>query len=326
MDVYIDIGSTNIKWKDTKDGKVRTTPFPAPIKSGEGRFEVPAEEILERVRSLVCGAARAFVSVQMHGYVLMKRGQAVTDYVSWRDERGKDLSPAFALTKEYGVDIKPNLPRLSLQAQTTEFDEFCTLGSYLAYRLTGNNSTHITDAAPSGFYNVCKREKDAVPFRLPNERYKVERIGRYGATEIYTPVGDQQAAILGAVGKDFDGYVLNLGTAGQLCCIAKGFETGEFESRPYFGGGTLCTVTRLAGGGEIKDYADGEIEDRLVEEYGLAIKRLPKRDKILATGGVVKYRRELLCKVLERLGVEYAFNEDCDALAGLEKIAKGEEE
>lgn len=80
----------------------------------------------------------------MHGYVLLKEGREATGYISWRDERGKDLPPDFALTEEYGVRIKPNLPRLSLQAQSVAADEFCTLGSYLVYRLTGKNTTHVT--------------------------------------------------------------------------------------------------------------------------------------------------------------------------------------
>lgn len=320
--LYIDIGSTNIKWK--RDGDVRQTPFPAPVVSKDGRFEVDAEEIFKIVRSLIEENDRVFLSVQMHGYVLLKDGVPVTNYVSWRDERGVNTTPNFTLSKEYGVDIKPNLPRLSLQTQTVEYDEFCTLGSYLVYRLTGINATHITDAAPSGFYNVFAKEREKTAFKLPIGSYTIKAIGRYGNAEIYTPVGDQQAAILGAVGKDFQGYVLNLGTAAQLCEILDGFVCGEFESRPYFDGKTLCTVTRLIGGGVIAEHTDEELYERLVEDYGKALKKLPVCSRLVATGGLVKYRKELLCKVLDRLGVNYSFNENCDALAGLEIVSKGE--
>ena len=320
--LYIDIGSTNIKWK--RDGVVQQTPFPAPILSSDGRFEVDAEEIFDIVRSLIEDSDRVFFSVQMHGYVLLKDGKAVTNYISWRDERGANCTPNFTLTKEYGVDIKPNLPRLSLQMQTVEYDEFCTLGSYLVYRLTKINATHITDAAPSGFYNVCARTQEKTTFKLPIASYSINPIGNYGNAEIYTPVGDQQAAILGSVGKDFKGYVLNLGTAAQLCEILDGFASGEFESRPYFDGKTLCTVTRLPGGGVIAQYTDEELFERLVKEYGIALKKLPTCDRLVATGGLVKYRKALLCKVLDELGVSYSFNESCDALAGLEILSKGE--
>ena len=116
MDLYIDIGSTNIKWSHGKTaGKI---PFPAAFDAAYPRYEVRADEIFSIVLNLIDThrPQRAFFSVQMHGYVLLKEGREATGYISWRDERGKDLPPDFALTEEYGVRIKPNLPRLSLQA------------------------------------------------------------------------------------------------------------------------------------------------------------------------------------------------------------------
>ncbi|MBQ8885217.1 MAG: hypothetical protein IJY62_02450 [Clostridia bacterium] len=329
MDLFIDIGSTNFKWAFSDfPEKTYATPFPAPLRAEYPYFEVSASAISSLVKDVIDKSQpqRVFFSVQMHGYVLLKNGCPVTEYVSWRDERGASFSPAFTLTKEHGVDLKPNLPRLSLEAQTVEFDEFCTLGSYLVKSLTGINATHITDAAPSGFYNVKTRTAEEVPFRLPEALYSVDAVGMYGSSEIYSPIGDQQAAVLGAtqaVG-GFDGYILNLGTAGQLCLVEKGFVSGEFESRPYFSGRTLCTITRLPGGGVISKHTDGEIAERLVEEYGAARKKLPVRDKVLATGGLVKYRRELIETVLGRLGLRYEMNSESDALAGLSILAKGE--
>ena len=322
MNIYIDVGSTNIKWKYDNDC-AHYIPFPLPCVNEGVCFEVRAEEIFRIVQSLLRGAQRAFLSVQMHGYVLLKNSKEVTNYISWRDERAKNFAPNFTIDKEYGVDIKPNLPRLSLQTQKVSFDQFCTLGSYLIYRLTGKNETHISDAAPSGFYNVHHGTREPVPFALPNAQYTVKAVGRYENTEIYTPVGDQQASILGA-GNHFDGYILNLGTAGQLCCIENGFCQGEFESRPFFDGKTLCTVTRLLGGEVIAQYDDREIEERLVKDYKSALKKLPTRNKLLVTGGVVQYRKKLLCRVLDQLSLPYCFNIGSDALKGLEIIAKGE--
>lgn len=162
MDLYIDIGSTNIKWSHGKTaGKI---PFPRrPLTRRIRATRSARTEIFSIVLNLIDThrPQRAFFSVQMHGYVLLKEGREATGYISWRDERGKDLPPDFALTEEYGVRIKPNLPRLSLQAQSVAADEFCTLGSYLVYRLTGKNTTHVTDAAASGFYNVKTGARDA---------------------------------------------------------------------------------------------------------------------------------------------------------------------
>lgn len=325
MDIFIDIGSTNIKWK-TSGGAVNKMPFPSPYLCENGKFEVDAQEIIDIIKSIIQreNPNRAFFSVQMHGYVLLNKGKSISGYVSWRDERAKNLKPEFELCKDFGVDIKPNLPRLSLQAQTIEFDCFCTLGSYISYCLTGNNKTHITDGAPSGFYNVNNKTAVKTTFELPKVCYDVECVGEYNGVKIYSPIGDQQCALLGAVGYEYDGLVLNLGTAGQMCCIQKGFAVGEFESRPYFNGCTLCTVTRLIGGGEIVKYSDEEILPRLICDYQTAKNKLPAKNKILATGGVVKYRKNLLKKTLDSLQMNYAFNEECDALEGLEIIAKGE--
>ena len=323
MDVYIDIGSTNVKWVYS-NGKVNKIPFPAPVINQNGIFEVDPELIYQIVEKLVNGANRAFLSVQMHGYVLLQNGKAVTNYISWRDERASGITPNFELIKEYGVDIKPNLPRLSLQTQTVEFNCFCTLGSYLTYRLTGNNKTHISDGAPSGFFNVKQKSAVKTNFELPKVSYSVEVVGEYNGTKIYTPIGDQQSAILGAVGQNYNGLILNLGTAGQMCCIENGFISGDFESRPYFNGNTLCTVTRLIGGGVIASESDQQILPKLIKDYSLALKKLPQKPIITVTGGVVNYRKPLLEKVLLALGVNYTFNAECDALKGLEIIAKGE--
>ncbi len=324
MDVFIDIGSTNVKWSYS-NGKVNKIPFPAPVVCENGKFEVNPELIYEIVEKLIKGVNRAFLSVQMHGYVLLKNGKAVTNYISWRDERASGIMPNFELSKEYGVDIKPNLPRLSLQTQTVDFDCFCTLGSYLAYRLTDNNKTHISDGAPSGFYNVKQKNAVKTNFELPKVSYSVEVVGEYNGTKIYTPIGDQQSAILGAVGQNYNGLILNLGTAGQMCCIESGFVAGEFESRPYFNGNTLCTVTRLIGGGTISKYSDEEILYKLIQDYSVALKKLPPKSELTVTGGLVNYRRNLLEKVLNALKVNYVFNAECDALEGLKIIAQGED-
>ena len=324
-DLYIDVGSTNVKWMESNSPTLHLVAFPPAEREEYPYYEVCHEKIFEKIKTIIetCNANRVFFSVQMHGYVLLKNGKAVTPYISWRDERGKFLTPNFNLTKEYGVDIKPNLPRLSLQAQTVDFDEFCTLGSYLVYRLTGENVTHITDGAASGFFNVKEKTCDKVNFKLPRVTYSVKAVGYYKNTIICTPVGDQQATVLGSVEKDYEGIVLNLGTAGQMCCIKKGFVSGNYESRPFFNGKTLCTVTRLIGGGIIAERSDEELEQMLIQDYKTAKDNLPQNKEMIVTGGVVKYRKKLLCNVLDKLNVNYKFNQQCDAINGL-KMLQGE--
>ena len=147
---------------------------------------------------------------------------------------------------------------------------------------------------------------------------------RYFGSEIYTPVGDQQSAIKGVIsfmGED-DCYILNMGTATQLCLLEDGFVSGDFESRPFFGGKTLCTVTGLLGGRYIATKSDEELVNELYENYLSAMKRLPKKDVLVATGGVVKHREQLIERVVEKFGINCILNDECDALFGLKNISR----
>lgn len=322
-DLYLDIGSTSIKWKTGDNPAIRTTAFPLPFRGNPPYYEVDGNGIYAVVENVIRTERpkRLFLSVQMHGYVLLKRGECVTGYVSWRDERGASQMPEFSLTAEYGVGIKPNLPRLSLQTQTVEADEFCTLGSFLVRKLTGNNRTHITDAAASGFYNVRRRTQDECAYALPQASYCVEEAGVYNGCAVFTPVGDMQAAVLGGTaGMSVPrAYLLNLGTAGQLCALSDEFTRGEFESRPFFHGKTLCTVTRIKGGDYLMREGD---EDTLFAEYAAALKRLPAREEILVMGGAANYHREKLERVLKRLALPYRFCEGGEALNGLKILSE----
>ena len=333
--LLIDIGSTNIKWTtddNTSELKVCKTAFPKSKQLPPPYFEVQLEKIIYIIDDIINSSKNIkniFISTQMHGYVLADQDyNPITDYISWQDERAALIEFPYIITKEQGVDLKPNLPRASVfalsQLNPEKYQkayEFFTLGSYIAYYLTNNNATHITDAAPSGFYNVVTRQAEKTQFRLPVASYDVEIVGRYKGINVFSPVGDQQAAILGC-GAQTDTYILNLGTAGQLCAISDTFIKGDFESRPYFFDKTLCTVTRLMGGKVIQNYQGQDLEDKLTQNYLNAIKKLPKKAKILVTGGVVNYQKQLLTEVLKNIGLPYTFNETADALNGLKILAE----
>lgn len=339
--LLIDLGSTNIKYRLSEGENVSShgsVPFPSPCLEDGIRFEVPLGKILDAVGKILTenAADELFLSVQMHGFILADReSRALTEYISWRDKRGKDYCFQAVIPKDSGESAKPNLPFLSLRSireKNAELYEkaahFFTLGSYLSFFLTGKNVAHITDVAASGFYNVRERSLQDSPYhvRVPEASYRVLPIGNYRGACVFTPCGDQQCAVLGAGARE-DEYVLNLGTAAQLCCPAKGYVEGDFESRPYFGGNTLCTVTGLIGGGEMLKFSGDEetLTERLYENYAAAMTRLPRRGGLLITGGVVGYRRETLCRVAERLKLPYRFHEGTDALEGLEKLSKEQE-
>lgn len=324
-DLFLDIGSTNIKWRRGGEDVIHQVAFPLPVVDKTPRFEVAPDAVVQVVSEIIDAVlpARVFFAVQMHGYLLLRKGRVVTNYISWRDERGARCLPDFTLTPEYGVGLKPNLPRLSLLAPHEAADELCTLGSYLVRLLTGYNRTHITDAAATGFYNVVRGTADRSHLLLPEAAYAVECAGKYRGCKVYTPVGDMQAAVFGGTAGHDAGryYLLNLGTAGQMCVLSEKFTAGDFESRPYFHEKTLCTVTRLPGGAALRT---GSAAERRVFAAACAdaLRRLPQRRGILAMGGTALAHRAWLEPILKDTGLPMVFCAGGEAVRGLELLSE----
>ncbi len=330
--LFLDVGSTNIKSMVCAGGacgSVSRVPFPPPAAEGAHLYEVDIGEIVARVLKIVdeSDCDELYISTQMHGYLLADaRRRPVTRYISWQDCRAAACGVRVAVGAESGTSMKPNLPRAGVEAIAREQPEvyasaaeFFTLGSYLAFVLTGRNVTHITDAAASGYYNVRERTASACGLRLPEALYEVAAVGERRGMRIFAPMGDQQCAVLGAGGGN--ALVLNLGTAAQMCTVADAFVSGDFESRPYFGGKTLCTVTGLSGGKRLASLTDADA-DALGREYAAAAARLPARSRLLVTGGAAAYHRALIERAVKKIGLPCAFNEGADALTGLKIISE----
>lgn len=64
---------------------------------------------------------------------------------------------------------------------------------------------------------------------------------------IYTPVGDFQAALAGAMLREGE-LSLNVSTGSQLSMLLPRFGTGAFQTRPYFDGQFLATITSIPAG------------------------------------------------------------------------------
>ena len=333
--LLVDVGSTSVKWRESGPsgiGGVGKTPFPARLDLPEPFWEVKAEQIVRIVKDILRRSEAAFVliSTQMHGWLLGDgKGNILTNYISWQDRRAGLFPYPFVLPAEYGVGLKENLPRASVAATEklcpelfSRAKEFFTLGSFLSWMLTGQNMTHLTDAAASGFFQVRTLEPVSCGLRLPKVAAELTAVGSYEGKTIFTPVGDQQASVCGAGGTAED-YILNLGTAGQMCAISPDFVSGDFEARPYFGGKTLCTVTGLPGGKVIRAEEDSPaLEEELTRRYRDALAKLPKRTKMLVTGGTLKFYRPLVERTIAKCGVPLTFNEGADALDGLFQLGK----
>lgn len=325
--LLLDVGSSFIKYSfyDSVKGElfdICSVPFPSPCVCDGVKFEVAVGDIKEAVMRIFdegaeYGCSAAFISVQMHGYVLKKDG-AFSNYVSWQDKRGADAVKVLShldLT-ECGTAVKANLPLVSLYGKSNaEGAEFFTLGSYLAFALTGKNVTHVSDGCASGFF---KKSGDAAHIEgfegliLPTVTSRIISIGEYRNISVYTPLGDHQISFLGSGIAD-DELLLNVGTAVNISCLQKkGLpKTRGVEYRPYFSDDDLVTVTGIKS-------KDANLAERIKDALSLFSS---KKRIIIGGGGAVGAYAELECEI-HKMGFSVALMEKNVGMSGLVRIAR----
>ena len=216
---------------------------------------------------------------QMHGFVYATQCKA-NKYVSWQDMRCLNMASEKSenymdlLRKKFsyeemkccGVYIKPSLGMCNLWTlfQTenlTRNGELYTLGSYILSKLTGKNTCHPQNAAPLGFFNVLESKWDYriikdcgfQDLRLPaiaQDDFKpVGELLSNGLTlTVFPDYGDQQSSVLGSMA-DYGDAVINISTGAQVVVPTRTFAASiEYETRPYFEGTFIKTISNMPGG------------------------------------------------------------------------------
>jgi len=249
-------------------------------------FEISASQLVDMVKKLIDGYTKQYdhvagiiFSTQMHGFVYSIPGRPDT-YISWQDMRClnpmKDGGQSYMshlqdlFSKEEMVDcgvyIKPSLGLCNLYALLNSDEsigrdgELFTLGSYIIAKLTGNNVCHMTNAAPLGLANVVTHDwdksitrkagfDDIIFPRIAKSDFEV--CGTYLSNgqelAVYPDFGDQQTAILGCMAGNHD-VVVNVATASQVSSTTEIFLSGNYETRPYFEGGYINTISNMPAG------------------------------------------------------------------------------
>lgn len=286
----------------------------------EGFFEIEADGIYQKVRELLDEALALFpieallFSTQMHGFVYSVLGKEDV-YVSWQDARCTEKRKGSSISyleylktivpgewmQDCGVPLKPSLGMCNLYALLQEEaalpmeGTLYTLGSYLNVRLGGKNICHPSNAAPLGLMSQSRGmwhqelltllgfDKISLPWIAQEDFADCGRaqIGE-SSIRLYPDYGDQQVSVLGAMAKEKN-VLINIATASQISCLSEKFIPGEYESRPYFGGRYLNTISNMPGGRNfavltdfLKDCAQvlcqrelstGWIWDRIKENY-----------------------------------------------------------
>jgi len=326
--LLIDVGSTFIKYCvfDTslkQELCFDKISFPDALLDDGVHYIVSSQKIMEAIRLIFqktkqFGCKNAYFSVQMHGYLLQRDGEEVTEYVSWRDKSGDIEKKELAGIDfdQFGTALKLNLPLTKLDAMKG-CKEFFTLGSYISWTLTGNNMTHISDACPSGFYfsKDGSTNEFCQEMKMPIATMDVKPVGIYDNVVIFTPIGDHQISFLGSHAAE-DYYLLNIGTATQISCVGDSGHEGLCEKRPYFNGKILYTLSGLTGG-----YLLNEVEyrEKLMQEIVQLIGNVPSKKGMLLGGGGAPFMYEYLQE--KGIDLDFKLIEHNIGMEGLKMIA-----
>jgi sugar (pentulose or hexulose) kinase len=273
---------------DLAAGEVRGVvkePFPDPLAGRPaGHFEVPMTPIIEGVDCVIAelltlapDAKGVLVSSQMGGVVVIDdAGQPVSNYLSWRDQRtlqphrsgrsyleevrsrwsdaefaelGRELQPGSATTLLFWLSENGQLPRSA---------GFASVGNAALAQLCGAvPQMHPTEAI--GLLNLHERDwhRPALAklglehVRCPAIADEVHPIGRlqppFPPIPCYAAFGDQQCALYGASLAE-DELSINISTGSQVSRRTATAMMGEYQTRAYFDGGWLNTITHLPAG------------------------------------------------------------------------------
>ena len=265
---------------------VRRSPFPPFLKeSVPGSREVDANAVFNIVADLIRRYSSAYpdlsglaLSTQMHSLVLCtESGELLAPASTWQDTRSLRDGSFSALRDLYSPELswemgnecrvghpiavlhslaRANIPVITRPAIVTNLADWITM------RLTGiHQPIHVSQAAATGLWSVTagrwndelRRELGLESLRMPVvslDEHANEALVFGRRWKVWSPVGDQQASLLG-VGLELTDMSVNVATGSQvsvLCSLLPCSLSTEYTIRPFFWGGLLATVTHLPAG------------------------------------------------------------------------------
>ncbi len=286
----LDIGSSSIKGavldlETSQVSHIIKEPFPDPIAGlPQGFHEVDPEEIYTRALSVIdllsmqAPDATILLSCgQMGGIMLVDRKlRAVTNYLSWRDQRttiaeaggrttlerlrncwpdtvfeelGKELKPGSATSLLYWLAQHRQLP-----PETTPI----TVGDYIIARLC-HAVPRMERTHTIGMLNLRTGDWHHKAFaalgidwlywpQITTEHEPIGSVERHGKTlTCYPVIGDQQAALRGINLQPYE-LSINASTGSQVSQITAEFRPGDCQTRPWFEGQFMNTITHIPAG------------------------------------------------------------------------------
>ena len=201
-----------------------------------------------------------WICSEMHGFILTQAGQAVTGYISWKDQRATSALNVLGQRSQQfanltGMRLRAGLPIVTASAMSLPNNaKLNTLVDWLL--LCGGEhdpKSHVSLTAGTGFYDInqnsCTNEflQSELEFcRVTTDIH--ERLGQItlsgNTVNVYGGIGDLQAALYGA-GLATGGAVVNLGTGSQVAVLPA--DKGN-ELRPFIHGDYAGVITHIPGG------------------------------------------------------------------------------
>ncbi len=236
--------------------------------------------LIEQIAAHAPDCEGLVMCAQMHGLVLMNgKREAVSNCITWRDERALEAHPSGAgsyfdsirertssdLRRQLGNELEPARPICFLywlkeQRKLAPGLTPVSLPDFVLSTLCGADAgVEATNASAYGAFNLETFDWhasliDTLGLRnlcWPPVRKQGEIVGflKLGSRTMpcYTPVGDAQAALAGALLGE-DELSLNIATGAQVSRLTKTLDFGEYQTRPYFDGKFIHTFSHPAGG------------------------------------------------------------------------------
>jgi sugar (pentulose or hexulose) kinase len=274
--------------------RIAREPFPEPCRDlPAGHFEVDPLTAVAAVRGTIVELLEAtpdcagiVFSGQMGGVVLTdERGAPLTNYLSWRDQRtvqpdASESTNCFEqvkrqlgteLLRDGGQDLKPG-SMMSLLCWLRDNERLPAgavplgLGEFVVSRLCGSApATEPTSAL--GTLNLRTGDWHRKAFaavgleglRWPALAQFDQPIGDFvhggRAAPCYPVVGDHQAALAGSLLQEGE-LSINVSTGSQVSQLTPELRLGDYQSRPYFDGRFLNTITHLPAGRSLQVLVD----------------------------------------------------------------------
>ena len=261
-----------------------------------GRSEFDLQQVHERFEQICAYhyAQHPFEGIvlcsEMHGFaVLNEYDHPLTTYVSWKDERSLETlrgqcafddvldASGDAFKDLTGMKPRPgfapmNFLHIARECSLPDAVRIVDLPGWLC-RASGHATgyAHPTMLAGLALYDVHHRrlahqfvedlqQLSGVQIHLdkPTDALEVAGYWAHSAERvpIYVGIGDHQCSLLGAGLVEPHTLSINLGTGAQVSILEDKWTPQEAETRPYFSGHMLKTITHIPGGRALAEHVD----------------------------------------------------------------------